>query len=313
MLLVCGEALFDLFMTGTPGQVDLFKARHGGSPYNVAVGLARHGAAVGFFAGVSEDFLGEQIINALHAEAVATSYVVRKTAPTTLSLVMLGADGVPSYAFYGDGAADRILTLADLPKLAPEVTALHFGSYTLVCPPTADTYFALAQREAGQRLLSIDPNVRLNVEPDVALWRRRLVAWVKIADVVKVSAEDLELLYPGCDVDQTARLWLSEGPALVVVTKGGEGAVAFTRREEVAMVAPAVNMIDTVGAGDAFQAALLDQLLRRGCTGGLQLAALSALELQSILRFACMAGALTCTRQGADLPRRDEILKALER
>ncbi|OYV34871.1 MAG: hypothetical protein B7Z80_20035 [Rhodospirillales bacterium 20-64-7] len=313
MFLVCGEALFDLFMTGTPEYIDMFKARHGGSPYNVAVGIARLGTSVGFFSGISYDRLGQQIAAALTLENVSTSYIVRKAAPTTLSLVMLGDAGVPSYAFYGDGAADRALTPEDLPVLADDVAGLHFGSYALVCEPAASCYFALAQREAGRRLISIDPNVRLNVEPDVTLWRDRVIAWVRCADVVKVSVEDLERLYPGVDMLTIARAWLVERPALVVITKGGDGAVAVTATMTVETLAPVVTVIDTVGAGDAFQAALLHQLYVRGCTGALQLKALSGPDLESILRFACMAGGLACTRQGADLPRAEEILKALER
>lgn len=311
MFVVCGEALIDLFMTGTPGQVDMFKAQHGGSPYNVAVGMARLGSEVGFFSGISTDFLGQQIMRALEAEKISQNYVVPKNAPTTLSLVMLDAQGGPSYAFYGANAADRVLELVDLPVLTSATTGLHFGSYSLVCEPAANTYMALAEREAGQRLISVDPNVRLNVETDVALWRTRVAQWVALASVVKVSIEDLELLYPGADPVLLAESWVAGGVGLVVVTKGAAGALAVTANFMQEVAAPLVMVVDGVGAGDAFQAALLHQLSFRGCRDVAALKALSDSDLLEIINFACMAGALTCTRQGANLPRLVEIQKAL--
>ena len=298
-------------MAGRDGEAVRFEARRGGSPYNVAVGLARLGAQVGFLSGISQDFLGTALLDALRAEGVATNYVVMKQAPTTLSLVMLDEAGVPSYAFYGAGAADRAVSLRDLPLLDPAVGCVHFGSYSLVCEPAGGTYLALGWREAKGRLISVDPNVRLTVAPDVALWRGRVADWVKLAHVIKVSAEDLHALYPGVAPLDMARGWVREGVGLVVVTRGGDGAFAVTAHAYAEVAAPKVRVVDTVGAGDAFQAALLHRLDALGCRGLAELVALTEEDLRHLLGFAAMAGALACGRAGADLPRIDEVLGAL--
>jgi len=308
MFLVCGEALFDVFMTGRSGPAIDFQARLGGSPYNVAVGLARLGAQVGFLGGISTDVLGREIAAALAREGVNLRYVAHKAERTTLSLVALNETGVPAYTFYGEGNADRALTAADLPVALEGVTALHFGSYSLVRDPAAAALLALARRESGRRLISLDPNVRPTVAPDLDLWRARLADWVALAGMVKVSAEDLELLYPAEPPAAVAARWLTLGPALVIVTNGGEGATAFTARHTVAVAAPRVPVADTVGAGDSFQAALLYKTA--GWTTS-DLADLTPAALHAVLTFAVAAGAIACTRPGADLPRLADIEGAL--
>ena len=171
MFLVCGEALFDVFINGNAAagsDVLTLEAHPGGSPFNVAIGLARLGQRVAFLAGVSHDMLGERLVARLRSEGVDTATVQRLAAPTTLGLIGLDARGVPAYAFYGDGAADRRLDSAALPSLDPAIRAIHLGSYATVVDPTASALETLVRRECGQRLIAYDPNVRLNVEPSVA-------------------------------------------------------------------------------------------------------------------------------------------------
>src|SRR5580765_7932431 len=196
-IVVCGEALMDVFALGdTPTGLSL-EARIGGSPFNVAVGLARLTHPVAFFGSISRDPLGERLVRALREEGVDTSPVVRVDAPTTLSLVNLDANGVPSYAFYGAGGADRQLGTDALSRLPPSAAAIHVGSFSTVVEPVASTLRALVETARPRVLISYDPNVRLNVQADLQAWRTAL-DWMLIrADIVKISAEDLALLWPG--------------------------------------------------------------------------------------------------------------------
>ncbi|MEM9012768.1 MAG: carbohydrate kinase [Pseudomonadota bacterium] len=305
MFLVCGEALWDLFAAEGPGGLS-FDARIGGSPFNVAMGLARLGERVGLLTGLSTDPLGRRLYAALAREGVAADYLLERAEPTTLSLVDLSADGVPAYAFYGEGAADRALTEADLPTLGPEVWGLHVGSYSLVVEPVGESLLHLAASQGAGRLVTLDPNVRPTVEPDLGLWRHRVAAFVQHADLVKVSAEDLALLAPGCAPEEVAADWLSAGPTLVVVTDGEAGATAYGGAGTVAAPAERVKVVDTVGAGDAFMAALIAGLARAKLTDRAALSS-GAAALPALLAAASTAAALTCTRRGADLPRRGEV------
>jgi fructokinase len=307
MFLVCGEALFDLFLEPAAGFELRFDGRIGGSPFNVAVGLARLGRRAALFTGLSTDFLGRRLAAALAADGVDTEFLLRKDAPTTLSLVGLATDGVPDYAFYGRGAADRSVEVAELPALPEAVTALHFGSFSLVVRPSGDAFAALAARESRRRLVSVDPNVRLNVEPDLDVWRARIAALAAHADLIKVSSEDLGPLYPGRSADAVAQDWLDGGVRLVVVTRGADGALAFSARGRLAIPGETVAVVDTVGAGDAFQAALLCALEELGHASRAGLEGLDEPTLRRCLAFATRAAAITCTRRGAALPLRGEL------
>jgi fructokinase len=221
--------------------------------------------------------------------------------------VGVDAQGVPQYAFYGDGAADRQIMPADLQRIPPEARAFHFGSYAMVVSPIADTLRQLVQREHGQRLIAWDLNVRLNVEPDHARWRELLAFMSSQADIVKLSDEDLALLHPGEDPATLARGWLARGAGLVVLTRGGEGATAWHAPGSAQVDAPRVQVVDTVGAGDTFQAAMLTWLHERARATPAGVRALQAGDLQALLAFAVRAAAITCGRRGADLPRRAEL------
>jgi len=307
MFLVCGEALMDVFASGdTPTGVAL-DARVGGSPFNVAVGLARLAQPVSFFSGVSRGFLGERLMRTLAEEGVGTASVQRSDAPITLSLVGLDAQGVPSYSFYGEGAADRVLGADALALVPPGITALQLGSYATVVEPVASTQRALVEREHHRVFVAYDPNIRLNVEPDLAPWRA-MVDWMQPRTrMLKVSDEDLGLLYPGRSLDDFAAGALAAGTSLVVVTRGAKGAIGWTKSVRVEAQPVAVKVVDTVGAGDTFQAALLTWLAEQGKLNGAAAAALTEAELGAALAFASRAAAITCSRRGADLPRRGEL------
>ncbi|WP_186386186.1 carbohydrate kinase [Stappia sp. TSB10P1A] len=307
MILVCGEALFDLFAEDGDGGTLTLDARIGGSPFNVAIGLARLEVPVAYFGGLSRDFFGRRLKAALEREGVDTSLVIDSDALTTLSVVGLDASGSPAYSFYGEGAADRLVTPGDLPALAEGIDTIHLGSFSALVPPVGDALLHLVRREHGRRLVAYDPNIRPTVVADLAAWRGRLDALLPNVDLLKISAEDAQTLYPGTDPAELARDWLARGPALVVVTRGREGASAFTATSTASVAGRPVTVADTVGAGDTFQAALLARL---GDTAARSRAGLSGLgddALADLLEYAGRASAITCTRRGADLPRRAEL------
>ncbi|MDB6141836.1 MAG: iolC, partial [Pseudomonas sp.] len=197
MFLVCGEALFDFFSqpdsSGHSNKIG-FQAIAGGSPFNVAVGLRRLGVEAALFAGLSTDYLGRRLRTVLDEEGVNPDYLIDFDAPTTLAMVAVGADGSPHYSFRGEGCADRALELQHLPALTDHVRGIHVGSFSLVVRPIADTLLALVERESNQRLISLDPNIRLNPEPSIERWREQITAFAEHAHLIKVSDEDLSLL-----------------------------------------------------------------------------------------------------------------------
>src|SRR5438105_10806622 len=306
MFIVCGEALLDVFSNGVTPTGFAFDARIGGSPFNLALGLARMGQPVGFFGGMASGFVGERLLQALADEGVQTASVARLDAPATLSVVGLDAHGVPSYAFYGERCADRLLPLSALAQV-PAASVFHVGSYTMVVEPVASTLRALIERERGRSLIAYDPNVRLNVEPDLRRWNEVLDWMVARAHLVKISDEDLALLRPGVAAADIVAQWLAAGVALVVVTRGGEGASAWTAHQQVEVPAVPCTLVDTVGAGDSFQAALLASLAEQQALTPEALRGLDAAALSSALSMAARAAAITCSRRGADLPRRTDL------
>ncbi|WP_308873472.1 PfkB family carbohydrate kinase [Thiothrix subterranea] len=156
---------------------------------------------------------------------------------------------MPSYAFYGTGAADRLLSMADIAFDFAAVKGIHMGSYSLVVSPTADTLLELARQQAGKCLLSLDPNIRLNVEPDVHQWRVRIAKLLPFMDVVKVSDEDLAALYPDVEPESIIADWLASGVKLASLTRGSEGASLWSQQAHVTLPTPRVSVVDTVGAG----------------------------------------------------------------
>ncbi len=319
MILVCGEALVDVFVgdpepataTRLPAEIVA-----GGSPFNVALGLARLGTPAAFLGGVSSDRFGELLRGILAREGVDLSLAPVKANPTTMSIVARGADGHPRYAFYGENAADRVFSALDLPTVLPDdVSCITMGSYTLAVEPVGEAYLTLAQREAGRRVVSIDPNLRPSIIGDLARWATRFDRFAATASIVKSSDEDIAIAYGGrLSISEAAARWQQAGAGLVVVTRGAQGAVAFPR-DGLALEVPGhrVDVVDTVGAGDTFHAALLAHLDRSGSLAAGTLVDLPRERLGEALAYAAAAAAITCSRRGADLPRAAEVAAALDR
>lgn len=317
MILVCGEALIDLFVGEDDGTSLAARAVPGGSPFNVAIALARLGCDSAFCGGLSRDRFGETLAARLERDRVETRWSPRLAAPTTLSVVAKRPNGDVSYAFHGHGAADRMLGEADLPTSLPDtVRGLTFGSFSIAVDPTGAAYLALARREAQRRVISLDPNLRAMVTPDLVAWRARAAEFVAAADIVKASSEDVA---DGFGVDprddgaltELAESWLAVGVRLVVITHGADGAEAFLRTggagtERLRIPGRRVDVVDTVGAGDTLHAGLLARLDARGyLTPGL--VGLDAAAVADALAYATAAASITCTRAGANPPTGAEV------
>jgi fructokinase len=303
-VLVCGEALYDIFCSERGGALQM-EARAAGSPFNVAVGLARLGQPVAFCGGLSSGALGQGLRAHLEREGVDCSLCRAFEAPTTLSVVETDAWGVPRYTFYGHGGADRLLF--GVPELPPEVGVIQVGSYPLVIEPVAQALRSLIERERGQRTVTCDLNLRPNVEPSMERWRQAADWLASHAHLMKASDEDLALLSGDQDLEQVAQGWLAAGCELVVITHGADGVSAWSRRSTLRVPGREVQVVDTVGAGDAFQAALLHALSQHGCLERGGLGDLEPGMLGEALEFANRAAAWVCTRRGADPGRRTEI------
>ncbi|UVS78949.1 carbohydrate kinase [Actinokineospora sp. UTMC 2448] len=289
MITVVGEALADL-IAGPDGRT--FVAHPGGSPANVALGLARLGAPARLGTRVGDDLFGRMVRDHLAADGVEVVALPALTGQTSVAFAATDAEGVAAYDFRLDW------DVTDLTAL-PVGTHLHTGSLaTLLEPGAAVVEDAMRRARAAGATVSLDPNMRPSLagEHDAAV--SRVERQVAMADIVKVSEEDLEWLYPGADPIEVARRW-ADGPALVVVTLGAKGAHAVSGGAETARPGPEVTVVDTVGAGDAFMAGLLRWLSGR-------LGAMSALDeaaLAAALDFANTVAARTCARPGADPPR----------
>ncbi len=307
MIGVCGEALIDF----TPAKIDeelAFVPRSGGSPLNVATGLARLDKSAAFIGKISNDTFGDMLQAHLTQNGVDMRWVVRGNEPSALAFVIPSDDGGHDFAFYGSHTAEQSLTIADVPALLPdELTALHFGSYSLMLGEGARTYEGLMRREHGSRVISLDPNVRPALFSDRPMYRERIEGLLRYSTLVKASAEDMDWLYPAENAQDAAERWLGMGPSLVVVTLGESGAVGLSGDAAVRVPGLRVGVVDTVGAGDAFMSALLAWLDDRDLLRRDALATLSEEALTDAMVFANRLAAITCTRRGADPPTRAQF------
>ena len=281
----------------------------GGSPFNVAVGLARHSVRTAFLSGISRDRFGAFLADRLAREGVDGRFVVRTDRPSPISIVATTDDGQPSYTFHGESAADRSLQLTHLPSVLPDdIQALTFGSYSMAVEPVGTTFAALAQREQGRRVISVDPNVRPTVVSDMQGWAVAAERFYRTATMIKASDEDVRVAWGGqASIADAAAYWLKCGARLVVVTEGAKGATAFSAAGSVSVPGRSVAVRDTVGAGDTFHAALLAQRARTGRLHPETIAALDLPAIGELLAYATAAAAITVSRDGADLPTAAEI------
>ena len=306
MILCCGEALIDMLPRKGADGADVYQPFNGGSVYNTAIALGRLGTPTGFFAGISEDFFGDGLLDGLVSAGVSTKYIRRKDLHTTLALVKL-ADGHARYSFIDEGSAGRMLEKRDLPKLSKALTALHFGSISLIPEPSGGTYETLLKKASKTCVISLDPNIRPTVIKDKKKHLARLKRLMARADLIKISDEDVKWMTGKQEFAKAAKVWLRNGAKIVAITRGGEGVEVFTRQHSLSLSAPKVKIADTVGAGDTFTAGFLTYLNRNALLTKKAMASIAATQLMHAAEFAMKAAAVTVSRQGADPPWAHEI------
>ena len=231
----------------------------GGAVFNTAIALGRLGEKSGFYGGLSTDSFGQLLTSKLSEANVDFSLSLRSDRPTTLAFVEFNGSEA-RYTFYDEGSAGRMLDPDSLPKFDDSVDAVHFGAISLIPEPCGSTFEILLQREAPNRVVSLDPNIRPNFIHDPNAHRKRIGRMMAAADIVKISVEDLNWICPSGSVEQSIDEWLSRSCSIVAVTKGGEGVDVYTKAGKIHIAAPPVKVVDTVGAGDAFNAGLLSAL-----------------------------------------------------
>ena len=305
-ILVAGEALIDLVPSADhPGS---YRAIPGGSPFNVAIGLSRLNISTGFLGKVSTDPFGQQLKMALRDNGVRLDFVQDDSGLTQLALVTQKLGQESQYTFYGHQTADTNLEESDLPANLPAaIRAIHFGSLALIAQPTGATLTHLMRRESQHRIISLDPNVRASRIPDITAYTRQLEEWIPLSHIVKLSQADLAVVFPAAHADEVAAQWLAKGPLLVVITQGAKGATAYTSNDSVHVPAPTIQLVDTVGAGDAFTSGLLAWLHDHT---KLSISSLQQLDDDNLLRmiqFATQVAVLTCMRKGANPPHRAKL------
>jgi fructokinase len=307
MLLSCGDALIDFLTVKSADGRDALLPVVGGSCLNVAVGLARLGTPAGFVGGISTDLFGCMIARRAEASSVDLRYCLRSSRPTTLAFVRT-VEGEARYAFYDEGSAARhwIYRPGSLPFA--DIDAIHIGSTTLVDAAASAETLRLVEDARGATTLSFDPNCRPNLVGDKAGYVRRMEEFAACADILRLSNDDFGFLYGESDPAAKAAALLGAGTRLFVLSRGALGAQAWhARAGAVEVTAPQAAIVDTVGAGDSFQAGLLFALRKIGRIRRSALARLTADELGRAMRFAAACAAIACGRPGADPPRLAEV------
>ncbi len=306
MILCCGEALIDMLPRVTTLGENAYAPYAGGAVFNTAIALGRLGVPTAFFTGLSDDMLGDVLRESLKAANVDYSPCAISSRPTTVAFVKL-VDGSATYAFYDENTAGRMLAVSDLPALGDDCEALHFGAISLIPDPCGATYEALLDREHGKRVVSLDPNIRPGFIKDKQKHMGRINRMAAQSDIIKFSDEDLEWFGMSGDHDTLAAEWLKRGPKLVIITKGADGAVGYTRDAKVAVPSQRVTVVDTIGAGDTFDAGVLAALKRADLLTKQQVATLSEAAIHDALSLAAKTAAVTVSRAGANPPWASEV------
>lgn len=306
MILCCGEALIDMLPRESTQGEPAFAPYAGGAVFNSAIALGRLGVPTEFFSGLSSDMFGAQLMAALAASQVGTRHAAISARPTTLAFVHL-VDGHATYVFYDEGTAGRMLAETELPELSDDIEAMLFGAISLIPEPCGSTYEALMRREHGRRVMMLDPNIRPAFIPDRASHAARIERMMEMADIVKLSDEDLAWFGETSAPEELIASWLRRGPKLIVLTRGSKGAVAFTATRRVEVASQRVAVVDTVGAGDTFNAGLLASLHDQGLLRKDAFDDLSEQAIHAALDLGTRAAAVTVSRAGANPPWRHEL------
>jgi len=307
--LVCGEALIDLVKQPDGSWI----AHNGGGPLNTAKALAKLDKKVEFLGRIATDPFGEQLRGDLASSSVATKQVVAAAEPTSLAVVELENDGRATYSFYLKNTSNFCWRDTELPADIAEFDLLHIGTLALVIEPGREVLFDWLARNHQSALVMLDLNIRPSVISNPDEYRKLVEPWLEFGDILKVSDEDLNFLYPEKTWSEVVAIYFAQtNLSLIAVTLGSEGAVLLTRNTKVQLPTPLVKVVDTVGAGDTFSAGLLAKLDSIGRLAKSHLSQLDEGALEAILKFAIAAAALNCTKAGAAPPTEAEVLEALD-
>ena len=294
---VVGEVLIDLIPDGSDRTPIV-----GGGPANTAKALSKFGINTQFIDGISSDEYGQMAKGELVNAGVKLDYVKYSDKPTCLAIVSLSDSGSASYEFVIENTATFDFTPDWLPNPESERPALlHIGTLATVLEPGASVLFDWAQSVAKVSPVVFDPNIRSAVISDRDLYVKQVERWVSISSAVKVSDEDIRWLYPGLEIDQVVNNWLIKGPSLIVVTCGDKGLAGYQKDEKVSVEAVKVKVADTVGAGDTVGAVLVEAIVKDG------LDSLTGSRLETMLKRAAKAAAITVSRVGANPPTSEEL------
>ena len=306
MLMCCGEALIDMLPCNTQAGETSFVPHSGGAVFNTSIALGRLGIPVSLISGISKDLFGDILCASLDESGVRRDCAIYSDRPTTLAFVRLD-DGQASYVFYDENSAGRMLTPDDILPIRNEAKAMFFGGISLATEPCGSFYEALMMREAAKRVIMVDPNIRPAFISDEPAYRARLKRMFAQADIVKLSDEDLEWITGEQEIASGADTLLHDGVPIVFVTQGAKGAHAFTRQHRVFVPARKVAVVDTVGAGDTFNAGLLAAFWRAGALAKSSILDADRSLLETALDLGVRTAAITVSRAGASPPWAKEI------
>jgi len=308
MILCCGESLIDMIPEQTNKKSTGFVPYPGGAIFNTAIGIGRLECNVGLMSGISTDIFGQQLMGELNASNVDTSNVVLSDRPTTLAFVQL-IDGQASYLFYDENSAGRMIEVKDMPQQLDTVTTFLFGGISLHCDPGAEAYVQFAEAHTNSSVVMVDPNIRPGFISNEKLFRDHIERMLRLADIVKVSSEDLNWFFPETETVEAKIYKLQKlGPTLVVLTCGEAGVQAWRPEgNPISVDSLKVDVVDTVGAGDSFNAGFLTSLAKAGLLSKAAIKLMLESDIIAALDFGVRTASITVGRAGANPPWRNEI------
>ena len=313
MLLSCGDALIDFVPVKADDGRDAYVPAVGGSCLNIAVAMSRLEVPAGFVGGISTDMFGTMVTDHLTASSVSLRYARQSDNETTLAFVRF-INGEPHYAFYDEATSAQLWTYDPALFSFDEIEVVHVGSTTLINEPAATEYLKMFRDAKGKTTLSFDPNCRPSLIRNKAEYLARMAEFIAVADIVRMSDLDFDFLFGGDDFQSKADEALAGGVALFVVTRGGDGVIAWhATAGQVEVPAPVIQVVDTIGAGDTFQGSLLVALREAGRIERPALEVISRDEIATALAFGTRCAAITCSRAGANPPWKLDVSKRLGR
>ena len=306
MIICCGEALIDMLPRKSREHGSVLLPVAGGSVFNTAIALGRLGEETRFFSSISTDRFGHLLKDQLTASGVDYTLCHQSERPTTLAFMEL-KNGQANYNFYDEGTAGQMLGEQDLPVIDRDIDAMVFGGISLISEPCGSAFETLMKRNAAKCVIYLDPNIRPDMIKNSSQHRKRIQRMITLSDIVKVSDEDLQWIEPDLVETDIVGKWLGSGVSLIIITHGGNGSAAFSTTGTIRTGAQPVDIIDTIGAGDSFNAGILSALREAGLLNKSSLAAADIGDIRPALKQATMIASITVSRAGADAPWKSEL------